>query len=192
MRPVRKRSENRSSTPELKGLKSPSADPITKKLINPISVDETKQSRLIIRLYVRFAPILAIPGQSESSRKRPFVPIARLLPYGDRRAAPDKVASSRRDRRWKKFEDISCRTSKVAGFSVAFCWTAGPPTGRHNFRMLISRAGRNVRLVRIRGSTRLRHKGGLPEPRIHGRLPETGDPAGAIPACSSAVKAGPK
>jgi len=40
------------------------------------------------------------------------------------------------------FEDISCRTSMVAGFSVAFCWTAGPPTGRHNFRMLISRAGR--------------------------------------------------
>ena len=31
---------------------------------------------------------------------------------------------------------------QVAGFSVAFCWTAGPPTGRHNFRMLISRAGR--------------------------------------------------
>ncbi len=23
---------------------------------------------------------------------------------------------------------LSCRTSKVAGFSVAFCWTAGPPT----------------------------------------------------------------
>ena len=41
------------------------------------------------------APILAVPGQSEPSRKRPFVPIARLLPYGDRRAAPDKVASSR-------------------------------------------------------------------------------------------------
>lgn len=34
------------------------------------------------------------------------------------------------------------RTSMVAGFSVAFCWTARPPTGRHNFRMLISRAGR--------------------------------------------------
>ena len=43
----------------------------------------------------RSAPILAVPGQSEPSRKRPFVPIARLLPYGDRRAAPDKVASSR-------------------------------------------------------------------------------------------------
>ena len=44
----------------------------------------------------------------------------------------------------QKCEDISCRTSKVAGFSVAFCWTAGPPTAanRHNFRMLISRAGR--------------------------------------------------
>jgi hypothetical protein len=28
----------------------------------------------------------------------------------------------------EKFEDISCRTSKVAGFSVAFCWAAGPPT----------------------------------------------------------------
>jgi hypothetical protein len=41
------------------------------------------------------APILAAPEQSEPSRKRPFVPIARLLPYGDRRAAPDKVASSR-------------------------------------------------------------------------------------------------
>ena len=41
------------------------------------------------------APILAAPGQSEPSRRRPFVPIARLLPYGDRRAAPDKVASSR-------------------------------------------------------------------------------------------------
>lgn len=40
-------------------------------------------------------PILAVPGQSEPSRKRPFVPIARLLPYGDRWAAPDKVASSR-------------------------------------------------------------------------------------------------
>jgi len=24
--------------------------------------------------------------------------------------------------------NISCRTSKVAGFSVAFCWTARPPT----------------------------------------------------------------
>ncbi len=41
-----------------------------------------------------------------------------------------------------KVEDISCRTSKVAGFSVAFCWTARPPTGRHNVRMLISMAGR--------------------------------------------------
>jgi hypothetical protein len=111
------------------------------------------------RTEVCFAPILAVPGQSEPSRKRPFVPIARLLPYGDRRAAPDKVASSRispnlirngsvalarrwGDRRRKKIDDISCRTSKVAGFSVALCWTAGPPTGRHNFRMLISRAGR--------------------------------------------------
>ena len=30
--------------------------------------------------------------------------------------------------------NISCRTSKVAGFSVAFCWTARPPTAdrRHN------------------------------------------------------------
>src|SRR5579859_3792365 len=36
------------------------------------------------------------------------------------------------------FQDISCRTSKVAGFSVALCWTAGSPTGRHNFRMFVS------------------------------------------------------
>jgi hypothetical protein len=43
----------------------------------------------------RFAPIPAVPGQSEPSRKRPFVQIARLLPYGDRRAARDKVASNR-------------------------------------------------------------------------------------------------
>jgi hypothetical protein len=87
------------------------------------------------------APILAVPGQSVPSRKRPFVPITRLLPYGDRRAAPDKVASSRispePDTEWfccigtalgrqkaEKFEDVSCRTSKVAGFSAAFCWTA--------------------------------------------------------------------
>ena len=109
------------------------------------------------------APILAVPGQSEPSRKRPFVPIARLLPCGDRRVAPDKVASSRISpnlirsgsvalaRRWGaeggKFEDVSCRTSKVAGFSVAFCWTAGPPTGRHNFRMLILRARRRCCLA---------------------------------------------
>ena len=39
--------------------------------------------------------LLVVPGQSEPSRKRPFVPITRLLPYGDRRVAPDKVASSR-------------------------------------------------------------------------------------------------
>jgi hypothetical protein len=42
----------------------------------------------------------------------------------------------------EKFQDISCRTSKVAGFSVASCCTAGPRAVRHNFRMLISRAGR--------------------------------------------------
>ena len=29
-----------------------------------------------------------------------------------------------------KVWDISCRTSKVAGFSAAFCWTAGPPDRR--------------------------------------------------------------
>jgi len=95
------------------------------------------------RTEVCSAPILAVPGQSEPSRKRPFVPIARLLPYGDRRAAPDKVASSRISpnlirngsvalaRRWgdrRRKSLSSCRTSKVAGFSVAFCWTAGPPT----------------------------------------------------------------
>ena len=76
------------------------------------------------RTEVCSAPILAVPGQSEPSRKRPFVPIARLLPYGDRRAAPDKVAGSRispnlirngsvalarrwGDRRRKKFELLS-------------------------------------------------------------------------------------
>ena len=106
-----------------------------------------------------FAPILRVPGQSEPSGKRPLVPIARLLPHGDRRAAQDKVASNRISpnlmrngsvalaRRWGDRRRKSLRIShaglqKVAGFSVAFSWTAGPPTGRHSFRMLISRAGR--------------------------------------------------
>ena len=109
----------------------------------------------------RSAPILAVPGQSEPSRKRPFVPIARLLPYGDRRAAPDKVASSRISpnlirngsvalaRRWGDRRRKSLRISHVGlqRSPVSVSHSVGPPgrrppTGRHNFRMLISRAGR--------------------------------------------------
>jgi hypothetical protein len=87
-------------------------------------------------------------GQSEPSRRRPFVPIARLRPYGDRRAAPDKVASSRISPnlirngsvalapRWGDRRRKSLRIFHLASHSV------GPPTGRHNFRMLTSRAGR--------------------------------------------------
>ena len=107
------------------------------------------------------APILAVPGQSEPSRKRPFVPIARLLPYGDRRVAPDKVASNRISpnlirngsvalaRRWGDRRRKSLRISHVglqrSPVSVSHSVGPpgrGPPTGRHNFRMLISRAGR--------------------------------------------------
>ena len=107
------------------------------------------------------APILAAPGQSEPSEKRPFVPIARLLPYGDRRAAPDKVASSRISpnlirngsvalaRRWGDRRRKSLRISQVglqrSPVSVSHSVRPPgrrPPTGRHNFGMLISRAGR--------------------------------------------------
>ena len=107
------------------------------------------------------APILAVPGQNEPSRKRPFVPIARLLPCGDRRAAPDKVASSRISpnpirngsvalaRRWGDRRRKSLRISHVGlqRSPVSVSHSVGPPgrrppTGRHNFRMLISRAGR--------------------------------------------------
>ena len=119
------------------------------------------------------APILAVPGQSEPSRKRPFVPIARLLPYGDRRAAPDKVASSRISpnlirngsvalaRRWGDRRRKSLRMSHVGlqRSPVSASHSVGPPgrrppTGRHNFRMLISRAGRgSVRYSRYGVST---------------------------------------
>jgi len=107
------------------------------------------------------APILAVPGQSEPSRKRPFVPIARLLPCGDRRAAPDKVASSRISlnlirngsvalaRRWGDRRRKSLRISHVGlqrspGSVLHSVGLPGRrrPTGRHNFRMLISRAER--------------------------------------------------
>ena len=109
------------------------------------------------------APILAVPGQSGPSRKRPFVPIARSPPYGDRRAAPDKVASSRISpnlirngsvalaRRWGDRRRKSLRISHVGLQRLPFqcrilldrrAADRRPPTGRHNFRMLISRAGR--------------------------------------------------
>jgi len=41
-----------------------------------------------------------------------------------------------------KFEDISCRASGGRRFQYCILLDAGPPTGRHDFRMLISRAGR--------------------------------------------------
>src|ERR1700733_1908633 len=58
------------------------------------AVDRLRAARPLSVTCGCFAPILALPGQSEPSRNL-FVPIARLLPHGDRRAAPDKVASSR-------------------------------------------------------------------------------------------------
>jgi hypothetical protein len=66
----------------------------------------------------------------------------RLRAAGDLRTRYGMVLLARcwGDRRRKSLG--SCRRSRVAGFSVAFCWGAGPSAGRHNFRMLIPRAGR--------------------------------------------------
>ena len=53
------------------------------------------QDALTALLNGRIAPILAVPAQSEPSRKRPFAPIGSFAALRRSRAAPDKVKSSR-------------------------------------------------------------------------------------------------